>query len=606
MKKLLDLLRSQVGYSEHAGGYTKFGHWYNTIESDTDYSTEPWCDMFLSWGANKLGYQDWFGQFAYTVGHARWFKEQGAWGHHPVPGAVVFFDWSGSGTIDGIDHVGIVTKVDGDRIHTIEGNVDGEYVEKKVRDSSSIVGYGYPEEIKARLAENAAPATAAEPAAPTLKAASHALSSHAVSSRSLAASSAAGMRAAVAGKAANGSLMDGTPSDSSPSDSSPSDSSPSDSSPSDGSPSTGSPSDSVPTNVSPSDDSPTPAVSQAAAETPAMAVSSDGTSGTGGPEPTDSPAASPAKTPSPTSTDPGPATSPASGAKALAKTLVKPWTGRTAKTAAKPGAKAKPKAKPKAGTAEKPTPSLSALHVASFQHVGHAGLELGAPTLLTPLVVAVLAFAYVKIRRSSVRLAANGGDLQQSSLGGAGGSRTRGHDATAQSTRVQWSTSLLPSGTTSPSGGTVPPPWPQPPADRSGTAALTGQMTDGGTPPERGDLGRDRLRPTDLYRGTGLADALEASWNAARDPDEPTARPDAYFLHDSSQAHLPHINQHEHSAQQDEPNDRHEQPSGSASFYPYQRPDADDLPRGTRHREGSPDTPPSTAPKGRGGRHRKR
>jgi hypothetical protein len=153
-QKLLDLLESELGYSERGGAYTKFGDWYGKhIEFDADYSSAPWCDMFLSWAAYKLGYQEWVGQFAYTVAHAEWFKEQGAWGTKPKPGALVFYDWSGSNKIDNIDHVGIVTKVTGNTIHTIEGNIDGGVAKRKERDQSKVVGYGYPEVVKKHLEE---------------------------------------------------------------------------------------------------------------------------------------------------------------------------------------------------------------------------------------------------------------------------------------------------------------------------------------------------------------------------------------------------------------------------------------------------------------------
>ncbi|MGW6501802.1 CHAP domain-containing protein [Nonomuraea angiospora] len=157
MQKYIELLESQLGYAEKAGAYTKFGNWYGkNVEFDADYSSAPWCDMYLSWAAHKLGYEDWIGQFAWTVSHAEWFKEQGAWGHKPKPGAFVFYDWSGSNSIDKIDHVGIVTRVEGDTIFTIEGNIDGGVAKRKERDTSKVVGYGYPERIKSRLDEEAA------------------------------------------------------------------------------------------------------------------------------------------------------------------------------------------------------------------------------------------------------------------------------------------------------------------------------------------------------------------------------------------------------------------------------------------------------------------
>ncbi|MBG0821450.1 CHAP domain-containing protein [Planomonospora sp. ID91781] len=157
IEKFIELLESQLGYAEKSSGYTKFGDWYgSTVDIDEDFANAPWCDMYLSWAAKKLGYEDWIGQFAYTVYHAQWFKEQDAWGTTPKPGAIVFFDWTGTNKISHIDHVGIVTRVDGGTIHTIEGNIDGGVAKRKERDTSKVVGYGYPEKIKARLDREAA------------------------------------------------------------------------------------------------------------------------------------------------------------------------------------------------------------------------------------------------------------------------------------------------------------------------------------------------------------------------------------------------------------------------------------------------------------------
>ncbi|MGP3918695.1 CHAP domain-containing protein [Nonomuraea sp. 10N515B] len=157
MQKFIELLEGQLGYAERASGYTKFGEWYGkNVEFDADYSGAPWCEMYLSWAAHKLGYEEWVGQFAWTVAHAKWFKEQGAWGKKPKPGAFVYYDWSGSNDVDNIDHVGVVTRVEGGTIFTIEGNIDGGVAKRKERDTSKVVGYGYPEQIKARLDEDAA------------------------------------------------------------------------------------------------------------------------------------------------------------------------------------------------------------------------------------------------------------------------------------------------------------------------------------------------------------------------------------------------------------------------------------------------------------------
>ncbi|MCG5211681.1 CHAP domain-containing protein [Streptosporangium sp. KLBMP 9127] len=151
IEKFISQLESELGYAEKNSGHTKFGKWYNSVESDSDYSSQPWCDMYISWAAQKLGYQEWVGQFAWTVSHARWFEKQDAWGHTPEPGALVFYDWSGGDDITGIDHVGVVTKVTGKKIHTIEGNIDGGVAKRKVRDESKVVGYGYPEKVREQL-----------------------------------------------------------------------------------------------------------------------------------------------------------------------------------------------------------------------------------------------------------------------------------------------------------------------------------------------------------------------------------------------------------------------------------------------------------------------
>ncbi|MCP2339392.1 CHAP domain-containing protein [Actinomadura rupiterrae] len=164
--KLLDVARKQVGYQAKDDGYSKYGEWYRTsVDGDHDsyFSTAPWCDMFLAWAAQQAGVADQVGQFASTIDHAKWFEKQGAFGHKPEPGALVFFDWSGSGDVDQIDHVGLVESVDGDCLHTIEGNTDGGQLIRHTRcDDGMVVGYGYPGKVKG--AEKYAPKHAGPPA----------------------------------------------------------------------------------------------------------------------------------------------------------------------------------------------------------------------------------------------------------------------------------------------------------------------------------------------------------------------------------------------------------------------------------------------------------
>ncbi|GGL54992.1 CHAP domain-containing protein [Planomonospora parontospora] len=166
---LLEAARKDLGYREKSDGYTKFGDWYyaNVDSSTPHFKIAPWCDMFIAWAANQAGVQDYVGEFAYTVDHANWFKKHGAWSSEPEPGALVFYDWSGSDNVAAIDHVGIVETVKAGKITTIEANVDGVWLKRKERDEAKVVGYGLPRKVQENLGKGKAAASkpAADPPA---------------------------------------------------------------------------------------------------------------------------------------------------------------------------------------------------------------------------------------------------------------------------------------------------------------------------------------------------------------------------------------------------------------------------------------------------------
>jgi hypothetical protein len=105
--------------------------------------------MFVAWVADKAGLTQYVGEFAWTPSHAAWFIKQGAWTQEPEPGALVFYDWKGGKSYKGIDHVGVVERVAGNKIHTIEANVDRVWLKRKVRETDKVVGYGVPRLVKA-------------------------------------------------------------------------------------------------------------------------------------------------------------------------------------------------------------------------------------------------------------------------------------------------------------------------------------------------------------------------------------------------------------------------------------------------------------------------
>ncbi|MEU6712303.1 CHAP domain-containing protein [Nonomuraea sp. NPDC046802] len=156
--QVLALAKAQVGTSENAyGGGTKYQQWYadsqraaETIARDggsrAGYLNAAWCSMFVSWVGDQLGARPQIGWDSWTVAHAKWFAANNRFGDAPKPGAVVFFSWSGSKSLDSIQHVGFVEKDNKNgTISTVEGNTGNGKVEERVRQKWQVVGYGYPE-----------------------------------------------------------------------------------------------------------------------------------------------------------------------------------------------------------------------------------------------------------------------------------------------------------------------------------------------------------------------------------------------------------------------------------------------------------------------------
>jgi hypothetical protein len=145
-RDLIAEARKSLGTGEYPPGSNSnyIVTWYN--ENVARIGRGPWCDMSVTmWGA-RAAISSIVGRFAYTVYHAQWFEKRGQW-HTGAAGIragdVVFFDWSKSRRIGNIDHVGIVERVEGDEIHTIEGN-SGDVCKRHVRDDTYICGYGRP------------------------------------------------------------------------------------------------------------------------------------------------------------------------------------------------------------------------------------------------------------------------------------------------------------------------------------------------------------------------------------------------------------------------------------------------------------------------------
>lgn len=111
-------------------------------------SRVAWCACFVSWCANECGYIEAgiIPMFAWCPGGVRWFIDRALWqdagGYVPAPGDIIFFDWEQDGESD---HVGIVEYVEGDYVHTVEGNTSNSVARRTYRlTSNSVIGYGTP------------------------------------------------------------------------------------------------------------------------------------------------------------------------------------------------------------------------------------------------------------------------------------------------------------------------------------------------------------------------------------------------------------------------------------------------------------------------------
>lgn len=115
---MLDNKTANKGYNN----YTKY--WRDIYPS---FQGQPWCGVYVVWlFVVTYGYENakrllCGGTNSFETSHsAKLFQKQGRLDRNPQAGDQVFF--SRDGSIDGIYHTGLVTKVDRDYVYTNEGN----------------------------------------------------------------------------------------------------------------------------------------------------------------------------------------------------------------------------------------------------------------------------------------------------------------------------------------------------------------------------------------------------------------------------------------------------------------------------------------------------
>lgn len=145
---VLSIAESYLGYHEGANNKTIFGDTMHALQPRNMDANAPWCDAFVDFVILQTCKR--FGQGAetarkvlcgdfddYTYASVNLYKKAGRWSQAPHRGDQIFFGGSG--------HTGIVEKVYGGVVFTIEGN-KGDEVRKCSYsvNSPSIIGYGHP------------------------------------------------------------------------------------------------------------------------------------------------------------------------------------------------------------------------------------------------------------------------------------------------------------------------------------------------------------------------------------------------------------------------------------------------------------------------------
>ena len=148
--KLCLWAEEQLGYHEGDGNSNKYAETPGLAEMyGWNPQNQPWCDVFVDAGfitcfgvdaACAMTHQPMGAGSALCKQSAQYYKDAGAWSNRPEVGDQVFFYASGD-----INHTGIVVRVVGGSIITVEGNSSDQVSERCYSTGDSkIAGYGRP------------------------------------------------------------------------------------------------------------------------------------------------------------------------------------------------------------------------------------------------------------------------------------------------------------------------------------------------------------------------------------------------------------------------------------------------------------------------------
>lgn len=121
--KIIENAVAEIGYKEGANNENKYSQELYNIKG------QEWCADFVRWCLMKAGAGDLYPVSSYVPTIAEWFDQKGLYknskanggNYIPQKGDIVLFDYNHNSTSD---HIGLVEKVEGNKLYTIEGNKD--------------------------------------------------------------------------------------------------------------------------------------------------------------------------------------------------------------------------------------------------------------------------------------------------------------------------------------------------------------------------------------------------------------------------------------------------------------------------------------------------
>ena len=154
--KVVEQAKAWLGFKESDGSFKPIIDTYNAHKPlargyKVKY-TDEWCATFVSAVAIKLGYTDIIPTECSCTKMIEKLKAIGAWDERdnrvPLPGELIFYNWSAPATGDDasdVDHVGIVESIRNGVITVIEGNYSDSVKRREIPvDHRYIRGYGVP------------------------------------------------------------------------------------------------------------------------------------------------------------------------------------------------------------------------------------------------------------------------------------------------------------------------------------------------------------------------------------------------------------------------------------------------------------------------------